>query len=84
MEDAKAFWVAHRDEDRAHLHIVASKIHPETGRAYDLKSDHFKLSKWAEQYERENGGIACLRRQEANPPYSPAWQRFAGGRRISC
>ena len=66
MEDAKAFWVAHRDEDHAHLHIVASKIHPETGRAYDLKSDHFKLSKWAEQYERENGGIVCLRRQEAN------------------
>ena len=66
MEDAKAFWVARRDEDRAHLHIVASKIHPETGRAYDLKSDHFKLSKWADQYERENGGIVCLRRQEAN------------------
>jgi Ti-type conjugative transfer relaxase TraA len=66
MEDAKAFWVAHKDEDRAHLHIVASKIHPEAGRAYDLKSDHFKLSKWAEQYEGDNGGIVRLRRQEAN------------------
>ena len=66
MEDVKAFWVARRDEDRAHLHVVASKIHPETGRAYDFKSDHFKLSKWADQYERENGGIVYLRRQEAN------------------
>src|ERR1700733_5080824 len=66
MEDAKAFWVAHCDEDHAHLHIVASKIHPETGRAYDLKADHFKLSKWAEQYERENGGVVCMRREEAN------------------
>lgn len=66
MEGAKAFWVAHRDEDHAHLHIVASKINPETGRAYDLKGDHFKLSKWAEQYERENGGVVCLRREEAN------------------
>ena len=53
MENAKAFWVAHRDEDHAHLHIVASKINPETGRAYDLKADHLKLSKWAEHYERE-------------------------------
>jgi ATP-dependent exoDNAse (exonuclease V) alpha subunit len=66
MEDAKAFWVARRDEDRAHLLIVASKIHPETGRAYDFKSDRFKLSEWADQYERENGGIVCLRRHEAN------------------
>lgn len=66
MEGAKAFWVAHRDEDHAHLHIVASKINPETGRAYDLRGDHFKLSKWAEKYEAENGGIICLRRQEAN------------------
>jgi len=66
MENAKAFWVAYRDEGHAHLHIVASKIHPETGRAYDLKSDQFKLSKWAEQYEADNGGIVCLRRQEAD------------------
>ncbi|MGH7137211.1 MAG: AAA family ATPase, partial [Pirellulales bacterium] len=66
MQDAKAIWVAHRDEDHAHLHIVASKIHPETGRAYDLKANYLKLSKWAEQYERENGGVVCLRRQEAN------------------
>lgn len=66
MEGAKAIWVAHRDEDHAHLHIVASKINPETGRAYDLKGDFFKLSEWGEKYEAENGGIVCLRRQEAN------------------
>ncbi len=66
MEGAKAIWVAHRDEDHVHLHIVASKINPETGRAYDLKGDHFKLSKWAEKYEQENGGVVCLRRQESN------------------
>ena len=37
MENAKAMFVAHNDEDYAHVHIVASKINPETGRAYDLK-----------------------------------------------
>jgi Ti-type conjugative transfer relaxase TraA len=66
MEGAKAFWVAHRDEPQMHIHIVASKINPDTGRAYDLKADHFKLSKWAEKYEQENGGVVCLRRQESN------------------
>src|SRR4051794_12174135 len=34
MEKAKALFVAHDDEDYSHLHIVASKINPETDRAY--------------------------------------------------
>jgi Ti-type conjugative transfer relaxase TraA len=66
MGNAKAIWAAHRDEQHAHLHIVASKIDPDTGRAYNLKSDYLKLSKWAQQYEREHGGIVCLRREGAN------------------
>ena len=66
MENAKAIWAAHRDEPQAHLHIVASKIDPDTGRAYNLKADFLKLSRWAEQYERDHGGVVCLRREEAN------------------
>jgi Ti-type conjugative transfer relaxase TraA len=66
MGNAKAIFVAHNDEDYRHLHIVASKINPDTGRAYDLKQSHRKLSRWAERYEREHGGIVCTRREEAN------------------
>ena len=67
MENARAIFVAHRDEPYAHLHIVASKINPETGRAYDLKGDYLKLSKWAESYElNHSGGIVCTRRVESN------------------
>ena len=66
MENAKAIWASHRDEQHAHLHIVASKLDPDTGRAYNLKSDYLKLSKWALQYERDHGGIVCLRREGAN------------------
>ena len=39
MGNAKALFVAHNDEDYAHVHIVASKINPATGRAYDLKAN---------------------------------------------
>ena len=39
MENARALFVAHNDEDYAHVHIVASKINPDTGRAYDLKGE---------------------------------------------
>jgi Ti-type conjugative transfer relaxase TraA len=67
MGNAKALFSSHTDEDYAHIHIVASKINPETGRAYDLKGNYLKLSRWAEQYEREHsGGIVCTRREEAN------------------
>ena len=31
MGNAKALFVAHNDEDYAHVHIVASRINPETG-----------------------------------------------------
>jgi Ti-type conjugative transfer relaxase TraA len=66
MGNAKALFVIHNDEGYPHLHIVASKINPETGRAYDLKENYLKLSRWAEAYEREHGGVICSRREEAN------------------
>ncbi len=66
MENAKAVWAAHNDESYSHLHIVASKINPDTGRAYDLKGNFITLSSWAQAYEREHGGVICLRREGAN------------------
>jgi hypothetical protein len=57
MENAKAIFAAHRDEDYAHVHIVASKINPATGRAYDLKENFLRLSKWAESYERDFSAV---------------------------
>src|SRR3954454_2443574 len=66
MDNAKAIFVAHNDEDYAHVHIVASKINPDTGCAYDLAASWRKLSTWAEGYERENGGIINTRREVAN------------------
>lgn len=67
MGNAMALFVSHNDEGYAHVHVVASKINPDTGYAYDLKGNFLKLSRWAEQYERDfSGGVICLRREEAN------------------
>jgi len=67
MANARALFVAHNDEAYSHLHIVASKINPDTGRAYDLKGNFLKLSKWAQAYEQDfSGGIICTRREENN------------------
>jgi Ti-type conjugative transfer relaxase TraA len=66
MENAKALFTSHNDESYAHVHIVASKINPATGYAYDLKGNWLSLSRWGENYEREHGGVVCLRREAAN------------------
>jgi Ti-type conjugative transfer relaxase TraA len=79
MANARALFVCHADEPYAHMHIVASKINPETGRAYDLKGDRIKLSKWAEKYERQfSGGIVCTRREENNQMREAIERRDAG------
>ena len=78
MGNAQALFVAHNDEEYAHLHIVASKINPETGRAYDLKGSWRTLSNWAEAYELEHGGVVCTRRQDANELRRAIADRDAG------
>ena len=66
MANAKALFVSHDDEDYFHAHIVASKINPATGRAYDLAGSWRKASVWAEEYEREHGGVINTNRESAN------------------
>lgn len=78
MANAKAIFVAHNDEDYEHVHIIASKINPDTGRVYDLKGSWRTLSRWAEQYEREHGGIISTRRQDMNELRAAIASRDAG------
>jgi Ti-type conjugative transfer relaxase TraA len=67
MEDARAIFVAHNDTDHAHLHIVASRINPETGRAFSDTNDWKKINEWALEYERQSGIIRCQRRETVDP-----------------
>ena len=78
MGNARALFVAHDDEDYAHVHIVASKINPDTGRAYDLQGSWRTLSRWAEAHELAHGGIICTRRQDANELRTAIAARDAG------
>ena len=66
MGNAMALIYSHHDEDYFHVHIVASKINPETRRAYDLAGSWRKGSEWAEQWERDHGGVINTRRETAN------------------
>jgi len=66
MDDRQAVLVAHSDTEHPHIHVILNRVHPEDGRAASTSKDHLKLSKWAEGYEREHGGIRCHARVNHN------------------
>ncbi len=55
LEKARAVFIAHNDTDHAHIHIVASRLDPETGRTLNSDNDWIKGQAWAVQWEREHG-----------------------------
>ncbi|MCY3678445.1 MAG: relaxase/mobilization nuclease domain-containing protein, partial [Gemmatimonadetes bacterium] len=58
--------VAHEDTRHPHVHVIANRVDPETGKAAPLGNSKLRLSRWAEGYEREQGRIRCERRVENN------------------
>lgn len=55
MEDHQALFVAHSDHNYKHVHILANRVHPETGVAWDRWMDYKKLEKSLRGLEREFG-----------------------------
>ena len=54
------------DTRHPHVHVIANRVDPETGKAATLGNSKLRLSRWAEGYEREQGRIRCERRVENN------------------
>jgi hypothetical protein len=65
METARAVFVAHNDTDHVHLHIVASRINPETGKAFENAYIERTVNTWAKDYELEHGAVHCVARLNA-------------------
>ncbi len=66
LEGREALIVAHEDTRHPHVHVIANRVDPETGKAATLGNGKLRLSRWAEGYEREQGRIRCERRVENN------------------
>ena len=62
MQDRQAVVIEHRDRPHPHVHVVVNRVSPEDGRAASNSHDARTLSTWAANWEREHGGIRCLRR----------------------
>ena len=78
MERHQALIVSHRD-GQPHVHVIANRVEPESGKAAGLSRSKLKLSKWAEGYEREQGKIRCPAR-ERNNKRREAGERVVDGR----
>ena len=65
LERHQALSVSHRD-GQPHVHVIANRVDPESGKAAGLSRSKLKLSKWAERYEREQGKIRCPVRERNN------------------
>ena len=74
MERNQALIVSHRD-GQPHVHVIANRVDPESGKAAGLSRSQLRLSKWAEGYEQEQGKIRCPQRQRNN-------RRRSGGERV--
>lgn len=82
-EEHQAVLVAHTDKAHAHVHVMLNVVHPETGLRLDDNFERRRAQEWAQNYEREHGGIRCENRLlnigEREPaPTRPAWQAFQG------
>lgn len=66
LSEHQVLMTAHRDEPHPHIHAIANLVHPVTGKTATLPYSKEKLSKWAEEYEREHGEIYCEQRVENN------------------
>ena len=78
MERHQALIVSHRD-GQPHVHVIANRVDPESGKAAGLSRSKLRLSKWAEGYEREQGKIRCPQR-ERNNRRREAGERVVDGR----
>ena len=65
MERHQALVVSHRD-GQPHVHVIANRVEPESGKAAGLSRSKLRLSKWAEGYERGQGKIRCPARERNN------------------
>lgn len=64
LEKHQALLVCHNDEPHPHVHVLVSRIDPETGRANNLSRSKRKLQAWALAYEQQQGKVRCKQREE--------------------
>jgi len=61
-QDHQAVYVAHDDTEHKHIHIILSRVHPETGKTLDDFQDKTRSQPWALAYELQQGAVQSPKR----------------------
>lgn len=80
LRDHHALIIAHNDHDYQHVHIMANRVHPETGLAWNRRLDYVKLEKSLRRQERAYGwrevpGLNHRLEDQQKPEYSQSLNR---------
>ena len=81
LAEHEAVIVGHDHNGKRHVHIVANRIHPITGRVADRTNDQVKAQAWAHAYEVAQGRIRC--RHRGAPKMDRAFALAATGKKKS-
>ncbi|SMO38835.1 relaxase/mobilization nuclease domain-containing protein [Fodinibius sediminis] len=81
LQEHQALIVAHNDHDYKHLHVMANRVHPVKGVAWNRRMDYKKLEKSLRALERANGwkevpGHHCQLEGHQKPDYGQSLNRF--------
>lgn len=93
LSDYQAFFVAHNDQPRPHVHVTLNRVHPEIGIVVHDGYIGDRAQKWCHQYELKHG-IRCPQRHQRQKdrergqkpePYrdtviTEAWQKSDNGK----
>ena len=81
LAEHEAVMVGHDHNGKRHVHIVANRIHPITGKVADSTNDQVKAQAWAHAYELAQGKIRC--RHRTAPKMDRAFALAATGKKKS-
>jgi hypothetical protein len=59
LQDYQRLYIAHRDTDHHHVHIVVNRVHPETGTAWNRRQDWVRIEQSLRR-QSENMGLEIV------------------------
>lgn len=55
LHEHEAVYVSHRDREHPHMHLLVNRVHPETGRAWEMSFDYRAIQEILREEERALG-----------------------------
>lgn len=82
-DNHQAVYVAHRDTEHRHIHIILNRVDHETGRTLDDYRERKRAQSWALTYEKEHHNVRCEEREVRAAQREQRAPELNGGKEIA-